>query len=279
MSSMNEQALKERVKNIAQAQGRTFNNVWQEVLLERWLVRLVASKYSENFVFKGAMCLVQYLELDRETRDLDFLVKGIEVSLKDITSYLNEVCSIDLKDGFTFVDLEVGTLEHTHMKYPGHAVSVWGVMGNTKTKIFIDIGVGDTVSPTQITMELIGLKTKPLFEKDLHIWAYPVESIFAEKLETAISRGDQNSRMKDFHDLLAISRSGLLNISKSQSAIAATFSNRGTILQQIAFDENLDRYWKQYFKSLTEENSKKLPMNINDVIEELNQFLKLKKLI
>ena len=130
MSSMNEQALKERVRNIAQAQGRTFNNVWQEVLLERWLVRLVASKYSEKFVFKGAMCLVQYLELDRETRDLDFLVKGIEVSLNDITSYLNEVCSIDLKDGFTFVDLEVGILEHTHMKYPGHAVSVYGVLGH-----------------------------------------------------------------------------------------------------------------------------------------------------
>ena len=62
------------------------------------------------------------------------------------------------------------------------------------------IGVGDAVKPTEITMKLLGTDKIPLFEKEIHLWAYPVESIFAEKLETAIARADQNSRMKDYHD-------------------------------------------------------------------------------
>jgi predicted nucleotidyltransferase component of viral defense system len=73
MSQSKEQSIKEKVKTIAQQQGRTFNDVWQEVVLERWLARLSKSKYRKNFIFKGAMCLLRYIELHRETRDLDFL--------------------------------------------------------------------------------------------------------------------------------------------------------------------------------------------------------------
>lgn len=62
-----EQSIKAKVKVIAQSQKRTFNDVWQEVVLERWLARLARSAYSKNFIFKGAMCLLRYIELGRET--------------------------------------------------------------------------------------------------------------------------------------------------------------------------------------------------------------------
>lgn len=38
-----EQSTKGKVKSIAQKQNRTFNDVWQEVALERWLARLAIS--------------------------------------------------------------------------------------------------------------------------------------------------------------------------------------------------------------------------------------------
>lgn len=56
-----EQSTKEKVKSIAQKQSRTFNDVWQEVVLERWLARLAISPYTKNFIFKGAMCLLRYI--------------------------------------------------------------------------------------------------------------------------------------------------------------------------------------------------------------------------
>lgn len=148
MNQAKQQSIKERVKVIAHKQSRTFNDVWQEVVLERWLSRLAKSKYRKNFIFKGAMCLLRYIDLQRETRDLDFLIKDLQASIDDVQKYLNEVSRIDLDDGFLFDALQVTLLAHTHMQYPGYSVSAFGHLGKTKTKIFIDVGVGDSVKPT-----------------------------------------------------------------------------------------------------------------------------------
>src|SRR5689334_7896788 len=102
MSKAIEQSVKQKVKSIAEKQSRTFNDVWQEVVLERWLARLASSPYRKNFIFKGAMCLLRYVELQRETRDLDFLIKDLTASISDVKKYLSEVSSLSLDDGFTF---------------------------------------------------------------------------------------------------------------------------------------------------------------------------------
>ena len=133
------------------------------------------------------MCLLHYIDLQRETRDLDFLIKDLQASIEDVRKHLNEVSNLDLDDGFLFNPVEITLLSHMHMQYPGYSVSVVGHLGKTKTKIFIDVGVGDSVKPTEITMCLLSTEKTPLFEKEIELWAYPVEAIFAEKLETAVS--------------------------------------------------------------------------------------------
>jgi predicted nucleotidyltransferase component of viral defense system len=206
MSQGKEQSVKDRVKKIAEQQGRTFGEVWQEVVLERWLARLAQSKYRKNFIFKGAMCLARYVDLQRQTKDLDFLLKDLQGSVENVKNYLGEVAAISIDDGFTFESLDVQLLSHTHMQYPGYSVSVIAHLGKTRTKIFIDVGVGDAVKPTEITMHLLHTDKSPLFEKDIELWAYPVESIFAEKMQTAVARSQENSRMKDYHDLICLVR-------------------------------------------------------------------------
>lgn len=176
-----EQSTKEKIKNIAQKQGRTFNDVWQEVVLERWLARLAISPYRKNFIFKGAMCLLRYIDLQRETRDLDFLIKDLTASIDYVKKYLTEVSAITLNDGFTFENLIVMPLSHVHMKYPGYQVSVIGKLGKTKTKIFIDIGAGDVVRPTEITMKLLGTEKTPLFEKEINLWGPIQLKVFSPK--------------------------------------------------------------------------------------------------
>jgi predicted nucleotidyltransferase component of viral defense system len=277
MSKALEQSIKEKVKTIATKQRRTFNDVWQEVVLERWLARLASSEYRKHFIFKGAMCLTRYIDLQRETRDLDFLLKDLSASIEEIQKYLSEVSSIDLADGFVFENFEVGPLPHAHMKYPGYQVSVMGKLGSTKTKVFIDIGVGDAVKPTEITMTLLGTEKSPLFEKEISLWAYPVESIFAEKLETAISRAEQNSRMKDYHDLIILIRGNVIDRKKLNSAIKETFDNRGTTFQKLSLKndqvENIQNYWNVYFRSLTIETQAELGKDIIKIINEINLFL------
>jgi hypothetical protein len=57
---------------------------------------------------------------------------------------------------------------------------------------------------------------------------YPRASVMAEKLEAIVSLGMANSRMKDYFDLLALAREGLVEQKEIASAIAATFRRRGT---------------------------------------------------
>lgn len=278
-----EQSIKEKVKSIAQKQNRTFNDVWQEVVLERWLARLASSNYRKNFIFKGAMCLLRYIELGRETRDLDFLIKDLTASIDDVKKYLSEVSAMELPDGFSFEKLDVGPLPHAHMKYPGYQVSVFGILGSTKTKVFIDIGVGDAVRPSEITMKLLGTDKSPLFEKEINLWAYPVESIFAEKLETAVARADQNSRMKDYHDLALLIRNDIADIKKLKGAIKDTFSNRETKLSLLSIpkdqQDNIQKYWASYRKSLSAESLADLPDDLRSLVEEINSFIKSNRLL
>ncbi len=223
------------------------------------------------------MCLLRYINLQRETRDLDFLIKDLVASIDDVKKYLTEVSTLTLADGFTFENLDVGPLPHPHMKYPGYQVFIIGKLGNTKTKIFIDIGVGDAVSPKEITMKLLETDKAPLFEKEIHLWAYPAESIFAEKLETAIARADQNSRMKDYHDLLLLIRKDVVNKRKVKKAIKDTFSNRGTNFQKLSIPKDqisiIQNYWNIYFKTLDAEIQKELDSDIQSVMDKINIFL------
>ncbi len=283
MNQGKEQSVKDRVKKIADQQGRTFGEIWQEVVLERWLARLAQSKYRKNFIFKGAMCLARYMDLQRQTKDLDFLLRDLQGSIEDVKNYLGEVAAISIDDGFTFESLDVQLLSHTHMQYPGYSVSVVAHLGKTRTKIFIDVGMGDAVKPTEITMRLLGTDKAPLFEKDIELWAYPVESIFAEKLQTAVARSQENSRMKDYHDLICLMRGNVVEHPKLKKAIQATFANRGTKLGFIDISgedaKRLQSYWKAYLGALDGVVVAEINADILEVIREVNEFLKKHQLI
>ncbi|MDX1902205.1 MAG: nucleotidyl transferase AbiEii/AbiGii toxin family protein [Gammaproteobacteria bacterium] len=71
---MNESALKERLKTIATEKETTLNKVWKQLLLERFLARLSNSPYQDKFIFKGELLLAQYVAINRETIDIDFML-------------------------------------------------------------------------------------------------------------------------------------------------------------------------------------------------------------
>lgn len=47
------------------------------------------------------MCLLRYVELQRETRDLDFLIKDLNSSNEEVEKYLSEILQVSLDDGFS----------------------------------------------------------------------------------------------------------------------------------------------------------------------------------
>lgn len=278
---MNEQALKARLKHIAKEFGKSFNEVWKLLVLERFLARLSRSDYSDKFIFKGGLLLSYYLVIGRETTDIDLLAKRLHAEKSQVEQIIQEICLFHLNDGFQMQLDNLDDLDHQHMRYPGFKARVAVQFGVMTDKFYIDIGVGDAVEPVTLTWPSFTYKEKPLFEDPISLTVYPVETIFAEKLEAVISRGAANSRMKDYHDLFLLCRqSELIDKALLKDNIGQTFRNRGTefaIPVQFQSDEleRMQTLWGGHLRVLGASRSEALglPKNIATVIDELNHWL------
>lgn len=278
---MNEQALKARIKEIAKNKNKSFYEVWKLLVLERFLVRLGKSPYNSKLIFKGGLLLSYYIDILRETIDVDLLARKLIAEKDNITHIINEISNVSVDDGFQLTYEHIEDLDHAHMNYPGFRVKLSANFGNMKDRFQLDIGVGDTVEPVKIDWPLFEHKKRPLFSDDLSLMVYPVETIFAEKLETVISRGGLNSRMKDFHDLYLLCKSDQVMDAKALvKNINATFSNRSTDFKMpIQFDDKemlkLNNMWKRHLQTLGKEvvEALELPSSLVDIIDELNQYL------
>ncbi len=277
---MNEAALKARLKSIAQEKLKTFNEVWKQLLLERFLARLSLSTYREHFIFKGGLLLAQYMNLGRETVDIDFSMTQMQSEFSIIQHALCEIISVDIDDSFRFEWGTMQILSQPHMDYTGFRATINAYFGNMKDKIHIDIGVGDIVVPTQKDYRPFEYNGKPLFVGEITMLVYPAESIFSEKLETIISKGSNNSRMKDYHDvMLMIKEPGLLNPADLAEKLQATFKHRNTKFTiPIEFDATeliqLQNLWTNHLRGLGDIRKKlDLPNEISDLLALINSWL------
>lgn len=276
---MNERALKDRLQAVARERNIRFNACWKQLLLERFLARLAGSTHYNKFVFKGGFLLSYLMKIGRETTDLDFLLTRMKGEAKELQEAFEQIISVHSADGFTFSFDSIEPLTQPHMNYPGYRVVLNTVFAKMKDKVQVDIGIGDIVEPLTRELSLVQYKGKPFFESAVSLLVYPVETIFSEKLETILSKGANNSRMKDYHDLILLIRhEGMLNLSKLKKAVTSTFSNRRTSFRPIAFDESalkgIQRLWTAHLHGLGD-NAKDfdLPTEIAAVIEEVNKYV------
>lgn len=276
---MNQQALKAHLKNIAENKKIPFNSAWKQLLLERLLIRIANSQHASKFVFKGGFLLAYRMEIGRETTDLDFLLTRMTIEEPLIQEIFENVSSTPNKDGFTFSFKNMEELTQPHMNYPGYRVNLAASFGKMKDSVHVDIGIGDVVTPESRKLPLCQYKNEPLFETELTMLTYPLETIFAEKLETIISKGAGNSRMKDYHDLfLLINNQERLNLEKLTQSIQTTFDHRNTTLEAISYNEKqistLQALWKSHREDLGDiASSLNIPENIEKIIHKINLFL------
>lgn len=277
-----EKSIKSKLRQIAQIENKNSSILLQNFFLERFLVRLSNSFYLDNFVLKGGILLSKYIDIGRETQDLDFFVKNLKNKTKIIENVFHEIAKIEIGDGVIFKDIKASELLHPHMNYLGVQISMFGFLGKIRSKLNIDIGFGDKVK--EIKKEIILMKTLkgPLFENSIQLNCYPCEFIFAEKLETIIFRGAANSRMKDFYDIYIMTLKEK-NIEKSalENAVIEVFKNRNTPMNfPISFSDddinNLELYWKPFYQGLNLKTIKyQIPKKISEIIFEINNWLKI----
>lgn len=194
---MNYSQLFEKSKELAKKSGLTQLELYQRFMFERILERISLSKYNDNFILKGGLLLSAMLGIEsRSTRDMDISIKGIDVSDEKMIQILNEILSLDINDGVKFNIVNITDIRKDD-KYGGNKYHLEGKLENLKVKLEIDISTGDKITPKQLKYEYTSL-----FEnKKILIDTYNIETILAEKIETILTRGIYNSRMKDYYDI------------------------------------------------------------------------------
>jgi predicted nucleotidyltransferase component of viral defense system len=280
---ISENAIKDRLKNVAREQGTTVTDLLKRLYLERFLTRLAKSTNADKFIFKGGNLLSYFMEIGRESKDLDFLVRKLTAEVAPLKAAFDSIAAVKLDDGFELSLTTIDPLEQNHMNYPGFraSIAIKFAGGSLRDNLQVDLGVGDEVTPERQALEMLSHKDTPFFEENISLLVYPAETIFAEKLETVIAKGGINSRMKDFHDLILMGREkDLLDIEKLKSDIQITFKHRGTDLslplQFIDADFGLlDTQWSRHLRGLGPLAERfKMPTNIRDVVLEINNYLR-----
>ena len=247
--------LKAIIKNLAKEKHISAQLVMQNFMLERLLERISVSKYKQNFILKGGFLIAAMVGLDtRATMDMDATIKGLPVNEQTIREMFGEICRIELDDDVSFSFRSIGEIREGD-EYTGYRVSLLANYPPMAVPLKLDITTGDRITPKEIEYRF-----KLLLEnRSILVLAYNLETIMAEKLETVISRGDQNTRPRDYYDIYILTKLQYsnINIERLKKALSATTEKRGSsivvkdyrrIMNTVENSDIMQRQWNNYQK-------------------------------
>lgn len=247
-------SLKAKIRNIAKQKNIPAQVILQNYMFERLLVRLSASEYKEKFVLKGGMLVAAIVGLDnRATMDMDTTLKNLPLTPEAIRSALEDICDIEFDDG---VVLEVGTISPIREDdiYGGYRAQVIAKFDTLVTPLSIDVSTGDVITPYAVQYNFSEIFDD---EKSYELWAYNIETVMAEKVETILRRGVFNTRPRDFYDAYILATTQKFDKAVFAEALSATAVHRGTaeqianvpgILRNIEESPELRTMWDKYRK-------------------------------
>ena len=242
--------LKDLVRNLSKKKSADAQILMRNYMMERFLERISLSEYKNQFILKGGMLVAAMVGLDaRATMDLDATIKGTNVSVEDVEMIISQIISIPLDDGVSFRIKRISEIME-EADYPGVRVSMETKFDGVITPLKIDISTGDVITPREIKYNF----NLMLENRTIEVWAYNLETVLAEKLETVISRNVTNTRMRDFYDIYILQKLYGEQLSKDVlwDALVATAKKRET-LEQIE-TEDIDEVFDEIQSSSVMEN-------------------------
>ena len=242
--------LKDLVRNLSKKKSADAQILMRNYMMERFLERISLSEYKNQFILKGGMLVAAMVGLDaRATMDLDATIKGTNVNVEDVEMIISKIISIPLNDGVLFRIKRISEIME-EADYPGVRVSMETKFDGVITPLKIDISTGDVITPREIKYKF----NLMLENRTIEVWAYNLETVLAEKLETVISRNVTNTRMRDFYDIYILQKLYGEQLSKDvlRDALVATAKKRET-LEQIE-TEDIDEVFDEIQSSSVMEN-------------------------
>lgn len=267
--------IKRLAKEMENKYDLNYYEILQRYMFERVLERISVSNYQDNFILKGRLLLSAMFGIgNRMTKDMDATITGIDVSKDKMLKVLNEILSINLKDGVKFDVVDITDIREDD-EYGGNKYHIVGKLQSLKVNLEIDISTGDKVTPRELKYKY------PLIFEDRTIM------ITSYNIETVLRRGVFNSRMKDFYDiyyfLTKLRKDIDINILKE--AVDNTFTKRNSfeylndyeqIINSIIGNERIEKLWNIYSNKYKYSNGIDITEILNllkDIINEVESAL------
>lgn len=263
------------LQNQARRQKRGTQELLTMYVVERWLSRMSHSIYAEDFILKGGMLLASF-GTRRPTVDADALVRNMSSDQDTVARRVAEIAALeDPDDGVTFMPETVTTaVIRDDALYSGVRVTMTAVLATAQVKLRLDINFGDPVTPAPRTVVLPALRpdTPPI-----RVLGYPLETVLAEKLVTAIELGRANTRVRDFVDIYLLTGTQTVRCQSLRDAVLATAGFRNTVLIPLVqategLGELRESTYAAYRKGLGSAGSD-LPARFADTIAAVAHFV------
>lgn len=244
--------LKDKVRNMARGDSAKAQLLIRNYGMERFLERVSLSEHRDNFILKGGMLVSAMVGLEnRATMDIDTSIRNMPLDTIAAKAMVEEIIAVPVDDNIRFEINDFGTIMDD-AEYSGVRISLNAFLDATRIPLKIDISTGDAITPAAVNYQY-----KLMFEERyITLWAYNLETVLAEKIETVLSRSVLNTRLRDFYDLYVLQDTGLeIDKATLAAALTATARKRGSEQALALYERTLDEIrisplmreqWKRY---------------------------------
>jgi predicted nucleotidyltransferase component of viral defense system len=251
----------EQVKALIRNKSKTFNvnpNILlRTVIFDFFLEKLANSKYKDKFIIKGGFLVSAITKINlRTTMDLDITLKDLSIQKKDLMRYIEEIIMIPTHENLIMKLLSIDEI-NDDADYPGLRASLSIYFDGLKETIKIDFTTGDIITPSETKFQYKTL----VYDHTIELKTYNMETILAEKMETILSRGVLNTRMRDFYDVYIlwklnmneinkiVLKNAFINTSEYRKTYNQIFPDSQIIISLIEQDLTVNKLWERYQSS------------------------------
>jgi hypothetical protein len=219
------------LRNLARRTGRGTDELLLTYSLERFLFRLSSTPdLNGDFVLKGGLLLAQF-GARRPTRDIDLLGRSFPNDETEVVTRIAAIASLTVDDGVVF---DPDTVRPRAIRetedYAGLRITMAAHIARARVKLQLDVSFGDPVTPDPRLIDY----PQQLIGETFPILGYPLETVVAEKLTTAIALGDANTRDRDYADLYRLITLHAIAGDSARTALDRTAIHRGVRLAPLS---------------------------------------------
>ena len=216
----------DKLKAAAKTQGGDTQALLRRFAVERFLARVAASEWAERVVLKGGTLILAWAQDEaRPTEDID--VK-LTVAPADAADFVADMCRMPVsQDGLRFDTESIAAESIRAGCLPGARVKLFAYLDTgprpVEIRVKLDLAWGDAVCEgTTVVLPPVLRGFEPV-----RMRAATVEDVVADKLHAVARHGLDNSRLKDFYDVVFLYRKMAPDALRTAAAIVRVFNAWG----------------------------------------------------